>query len=250
MRVSEISNPCVFIRPRRKLRFGCAIETLLALPVGFTHQRARVSLERLGQIGIDHQADSLLRGGGSDFMQQDCVVVHAVDLGYPVSAGSALLLVRFKLVEECGHTGMNRRNVFTALNGSDTLKKLPSTFRLAGTGHINPLFEIDAITGLLNVAVPRTYMACVNPFWGESRHELTVNLRVPKRCQGALQPLIVGVDLLLRVQAAIHDDVRWQRVARQHQVLTPVVCFAPDRLAIHLRGDVDLHRHSYFSAQA
>jgi hypothetical protein len=61
-----------------------------------------------------------------------------------------------------------------------------------------------------------------------------------QRRQGAFQPLIVGVDLLLRVQAAIHDDVRRKRVARQHQMLTPVVCFAPDRLAVHLRGDVDL----------
>lgn len=67
---------------------------------------------------------------------------------------------------------------------------------------------------------------------------------------GAFQPFIVGVDLLLRVQPAIHYDVRRQRVARQHQVLTPVVCFAPDRLAVHLRGDVYLNRHSYFSAQA
>ena len=93
-------------------------------------------------------------------------------------------------------------------------------------------------------------MACVNPLWRESRHELTINLRMAQRRQGAFQALIVGVDLLLCVQPAIHDDVCRQRVARQHKMLATIVCFAPDRLAVHLRSDVDLHRHSYFSAQA
>lgn len=71
-----------------------------------------------------------------------------------------------------------------------------------------------------------------------------------QRGQCAFQPLIVGIDFIFRVQPAIHDDVCRQRVARQHQMLTPVVRFASDRLAIHLSGDIDLHRHSYFSAQA
>ena len=155
-------------------------------------------------------------------------MVHAVDISYPLSTCGALLIVGFKLVEECGNTGMNRRNVFTALNGSDAFKQLPATFRLAGAGHINPLFEVDAITGFLNVAIPGTDMACVNSLRGESRHELTVNLRMSQWCQCAFQPLIVGVDLLLRVQPAIHDNVCRQRVARQHKMFTTVICFAPD----------------------
>jgi hypothetical protein len=32
-------------------------------------------------------------------------------------------------------------------------------------------------------------MACVNPLRRESRHELTVNLRMTQRRQGAFQPL-------------------------------------------------------------
>jgi hypothetical protein len=61
-------------------------------------------------------------------MQQDRVVVHAVNLRNPLSARSALLLVRFKLVEESGHAGMNGRNVITALNSCDTLKQFSATF--------------------------------------------------------------------------------------------------------------------------
>jgi hypothetical protein len=95
-------------------------------------------------------------------VQQDRVVVHAVDL-QPTQHLWRAAVRWFKLVEECGNTGMNRRNVFTALNGSDALKQFSATFRLTGAGHINPLFEVDAITGLLNVAVPRADMACVNP---------------------------------------------------------------------------------------
>ena len=71
-----------------------------------------------------------------------------------------------------------------------------------------------------------------------------------QRRQGAFKPLIMGVDFFLRVQTAIHDDIGRQRVTRQHQMFTTVVCFAPDRLAVHPGGDIDLHRHSYFSAQA
>ena len=93
-------------------------------------------------------------------------------------------------------------------------------------------------------------MACVNTLWGERRHKLPVNLRMAQRRQGAFQPLIVRVDFFSCVQTAIHDDVRRKRVTRQYQMLAPVVHFAPDRLAVHLRGDVDLHRHNYFSAQA
>ena len=89
-------------------------------------------------------------------------MVHAVDFCHPISACCALLLIWFELVEECRHTGVNGRDVFAALDSRDTLKQFFTAFRLASACNINPLFEIDTVSGLLNIAVPRTDMAGIN----------------------------------------------------------------------------------------
>lgn len=62
-----------------------------------------------------------------------------------------------------------------------------------------------------------------------------------QRRQRVVQLLVVGLDLIPVVQPTIHDHAKRQRSTGHDNMLTAVQHFTPDRLAIDLGRDIDLH---------
>ncbi len=143
----------VFIAPAAsKLRFGCAIEALLALPVGLLHQRAcRFALSGCARSALSNGRLALLRSSGSNFVQQDRVVVHTVDICHPLStcgaadrwaqAGRGMRQYWYEYDAERLHRAQWQRHV------QSSSCHLQTRWR----GRINPLFEVNAMPDFLTL---------------------------------------------------------------------------------------------------
>nr|DAW20743.1 MAG TPA: hypothetical protein [Caudoviricetes sp.] len=145
LRVGEVGNPCVLVRAGGESLLCGAIETLLPLPIGLANQSAGIRLKRDSLVGVYHQADALLRSGRPYFVQQDRVVVHALDVGDPLRALDTLAFVRLDAIEECGNAGMDRGDVLPLLQRFDALQQFTAALRGLGELDVDPLLHVDPV---------------------------------------------------------------------------------------------------------
>ncbi|SAC81068.1 Uncharacterised protein [Enterobacter hormaechei] len=158
-------------------------------------------------VSIHEHTDAIFRCASTRLIQQDGYVVELHIAGDPRMLFALGLTGLFLFVREQSGREVNRVGIGTGDHLVQAINKALSVRLRLGHSLIDINVHDDLIAGFADVLRPGTYVVGVNRARVIGADILAIYHRVRQRHQLAFHRLVAVVNLLRRVQAAIHHDV-------------------------------------------